>query len=487
MEVGSAGRPLRGEIWLPGDKSISHRAAILAAIARGQSIIRNYAPGADCQSTLSCLRALGVAIDQVSDGTFAITGCGLDGFKEPEDVLDCGNSGTTMRLLAGILAGQGFSSILTGDSSLRKRPMARVVDPLRHMGASIVGRQGGRFAPLAIRGGSLIGMSHTIPVASAQVKSALLLAGLWASGETWVEEPGLSRDHTERLLEAFGGEVLRSEGDEGDNEGDNAGRIRASCDTNMVGVRGGMVLSGREFIVPGDISSAAFFIVGACLVPGSHLVLRDVGINPTRTGILDVLQDMGAEISVMPRSGSGAPGAGVIDQPELELKPEPEPGAGPAAGSYEPAGDIEVRYSGLCATEIRGDIMPRLIDEIPIIAVAATQAEGTTIIRDAAELRVKESDRLKGLAAGLRAMGANVEELPDGLVIPGPARLRGARVQSLGDHRLAMAFSIAGLIADGITTVEDAACVSISFPGFYDILRDLQPQAGSARGDRGEG
>lgn len=383
-----------------------------------------------------------MAIDRVRvpDGTFTITGCGLDGFKEPEDVLDCGNSGTTMRLFAGILAGQGFFSVLTGDSSLRKRPMARVVDPLRRMGASITGRQGGRFAPLAIRGGRLVGVSHTIPIASAQVKSALLLAGLWAGGETWVEEPGLSRDHTERLLVAFGGEVLN-------------GASNGTTGTNRVGVRGGMTLSGREFTVPGDISSAAFFIVAACLVPRSHLILKGVGVNPTRTGILDVLQNMGAEISA---TGSGS-----------------RSGAGDGAGGVEPTGDIEARYSKLGATEIYGDIVPRLIDEIPIIAVAATQAEGTTIIRDAAELRVKESDRLKGLAAGLRAMGASVEELPDGLVISGPTRLKGARVQSFGDHRLAMAFAVAGLIADGTTTVEDAGCVDISFPGFYNTLRRL--------------
>jgi 3-phosphoshikimate 1-carboxyvinyltransferase len=413
------GHPLRGVLRVPGDKSISHRAAILGAIARGTTRISGYLRAEDCLSTLRCLRALGVAIDD-RGSDLEIRGGAL---REPEEILDVGNSGTTIRLLAGVLAGQRFHSVVTGDRSIRRRPMDRVADPLRRMGARISGREGGRLAPLAIDGGDLRGIAHAIPVASAQVKSALLLAGLFADGDTVVEEPSQSRDHTERMLGVFGVEVDR--------------------DGLAVHLRGPQSLTATEIRVPGDLSSAAFFLVAAALVSGSELAVLDIGLNRTRTGVLDVLKMMGAAVEVRDLRDEGG----------------------------EPVGTVVVRGSRLHGTVIGGDLIPRAIDELPVLAVAAALADGETVIRDAAELRVKESDRVEVLARELRRLGAAVEAQPDGLVIVGTRRLRGGRVTSGGDHRIAMALAVAGLRADGAVTVDDPACVDTSFPGFADALR----------------
>jgi len=417
--VVAPGRPLRGVLRVPGDKSISHRAAILGAIAHGTTRIWGFLLAEDCLSTLRCLRALGVTIDD-RGGQLEIRGGSL---REPEEILDVGNSGTTIRLLAGVLAGQRFHSVLTGDASIRRRPMDRVADPLRRMGARISGRQGGRLAPLAIDGGGLRGIEHTTPVASAQVKTALLLAGLFADGETVIREPSQSRDHTERMLGAFGGQIVR--------------------DGLTARVRGPQALRGAEARVPGDLSSAAFFLVAAALVPGSDLAVAGVGLNPTRTGVLDVLKMMGAGVEVR------------------DLKDE----------GGEPVGTVAVRGGRLHGTVIGGDLIPRVIDELPVLAVAASLAEGETVIRDAAELRVKESDRVETLARELGRLGATVEAQPDGLAIFGSRRLRGGRVSSGGDHRIAMALAVAGLCADGPVTVDDPACIETSFPGFADALR----------------
>jgi 3-phosphoshikimate 1-carboxyvinyltransferase len=414
-----SGRPLRGVLRVPGDKSISHRAAILGAIAQGTTRIWGFLRAEDCLSTLRCLRALGVAIDD-RGSALEIRGAAL---REPEEILDVGNSGTTLRLLAGVLAGQRFHSVLTGDASIRRRPMDRVAEPLRRMGARISGRQGGRLAPLAISGGELSGIAYATPVASAQVKSALLFAGLFADGDTVVQEPRQSRDHTERMLGAFDAEVVRG--------------------SLTVRLRGPQALRGTEVRVPGDLSSAAFFLVAAALVPGSDLTVDGVGLNPTRTGVLDVLRMMGAAVEVR------------------DLKEE----------SGEPVGTVVVRGGLLHGTVISGDLIPRAIDELPVLAVAASLAEGETVIRDAAELRVKESDRIEALARELGRLGAKVEAQPDGLAIVGTRRLRGGHVASGGDHRIAMALAVAGLCADGAVTIDDPACIETSFPGFADALR----------------
>jgi 3-phosphoshikimate 1-carboxyvinyltransferase len=351
-----------------------------------------------------------------------IHGAGLYGLKEPDDVLDCGNSGTSMRLLTGMLAGQSFFSVLTGDRYLRNRPMGRVIEPLVGMGATIFGRSGGTRAPLAIQGCALKGISFVSPVASAQVKSALLLAGLFADGETLVTEPSLSRDHSERMLRYFGADIEPL--------------------PNGARIRGGRVLEGQEVSVPGDISSAAFFIVAALLVPDSELVITGVGVNPTRTGIIDILLRMGASIEQMNvRETSG-----------------------------EPVADLLVRSSSLRGIEIGGELVPRAIDEFPIICVAAACAEGTTVLRDARELRVKETDRIAAMAANLSKAGVDVAETEDGMEITGGARLLGCTADSFGDHRIAMSMLIAGLVAKGETTVTDVGCISTSFPSFTDLL-----------------
>ena len=413
---------VEGEIQVPGDKSISHRAALLGGMAHGETHVSNFLLGQDCLSTLRCLKQLGVHWERQGTEVW-IRGEGMEAWQEPSDVLDAGNSGTTSRLILGALAGSPFAVTLTGDASLRSRPMRRVTDPLKQMGAQIMGRQGGDFAPLTMSGGHLQGQVFRTTVASAQVKSAIILAGLRASGETRVEEPALSRDHTERMLRAFGVEV-QSKG-------------------TVVKVHGGGRLTGQEVSVPGDISSAAFFLVLGSLVGRGEIVLPNVGVNPTRTGILDALKAMGADIELL--------------------------NAAEICG--EPRATLRVRPARLKGIEIGGEMIPRLIDEIPILALAASLAEGETVIRDAAELRVKETDRIRTVAEGLNALGAKVEELPDGLRIQGQTSLRGGQASSLGDHRLAMAWAIAGLVSKDGISVENMEAADVSYPDFLSVIK----------------
>jgi len=408
----------RGRFRLPGDKSISHRAAILGALARGETPIRNFASAADCASTLGCLEALGVGVWR-EDQTVRVTGRGPEGWQAPRADLDAGNSGSTLRMLAGALAGRPFRSVLTGDESLRRRPVERVAAPLRAMGAVANGKEG--RPPLVIEGGRLRGITWELEVASAQVKTAILLAGLQAEGTTTVREAHASRDHTERMLPVFGVALAR--------EG------------LAVSVRGGTPLQGAPVDVPGDVSSAAFLIVAALVRPSSEVRLDDVLLNPGRTAFLDVLRRMGARLEI-----------GLVRE------------------TPEPVGWIVARTSKLVATSIGGKEVPALIDEVPALAVAAAHAEGTTTITGAGELRVKESDRIAALAEGLRLLGGRVEELPDGLAIEGGRPLRGAAVRSHGDHRIAMALAVAGLAAEGETEIEEAECASVSFPEFWDVL-----------------
>ncbi len=432
-------RGLRGAAAVPGDKSISHRALLLGAIADGETQVRGWLPAEDCQATLRCVRALGVQVDgddppSGSDPrgtTLRVRGVGLEGLREPEDVLDCGGSGTTMRLLAGLLAGQEFTSLLTGNPALRRRPMGRVAEPLRRMGATILGRDGGRLPPLAIHGGRLRGIEYAMPVASAQVKSALLLAALYAEGATVVVEPGPSRDHTERMLRHFGVHL-----------GLEGRRISLTAGERLKATPAGVT-------VPGDFSAAAFPLVAAAIVPGSRVRLVGVGVNPTRTGLLDLLQGMGADIATAAA----------------------QPGTGADAG--EPIADLSIAASDLQAVDVGGDLIVRAIDEFPVFAVAATQAAGLTTVREASELRVKESDRISAVVAELLKMGADITERPDGFVVKGPAPLRGAAVDSHGDHRLAMALAVAGLVAQGATEVRNAEVINDSFPGFVETMRGL--------------
>jgi 3-phosphoshikimate 1-carboxyvinyltransferase len=419
---------LHGEIVLPGDKSISHRAVMFAAIAQGESRIRNFSGGGDNRSTIRAFQTLAVNISQTG-AEVLVRGQGWKGLHAPTETIDCGNSGTTMRLLAGLLAGRPFISRLDGDASLRSRPMGRVLTPLREMGADIVSEGGDNRAPLRINGknaGSpLHGIAYRSPVASAQVKSALVLAGLQARGETRIWEPVRSRDHTERMLPAFGG--------------------RLQVNGTEVTVAGGQELRACDVEIPGDLSSAAFFIGAALVVPGSELYVRGIGLNPTRTGVLDVFRAMGGSLSV---------------QNSREV-------------CGEPVGDVVARFSALRGSEIDGELVVRAIDEVPIIAVVAALARGTTVIRGAQELRVKESDRLQALATALLALGVRVSELPDGLVIEGGEPFRRSRVHSHGDHRIAMALTVAGLAAADDIVLEGVECVDISFPGFYRLARDL--------------
>jgi 3-phosphoshikimate 1-carboxyvinyltransferase len=430
MRISPAG-PLKGELTLPGDKSITHRAIIIGSLAEGVTEVAGALRSDDCRSTAKALIAMGAIIDEVGDDRLRIKGCGLHGLKEPEAVLDAGNSGTTIRLLAGVLAGQSFFSVLTGDRYLCKRPMLRVTAPLKSMGAAIMGRDNGNLPPLAIRGTRLQGIHYASPIASAQVKSALLLAGLFAEGDTTVSEPSLSRDHTERMFEAIGLPIQR--------------------DSLSVRVRGAKAIPALNLTVPGDFSAAAFFLVAALVIPGSELTLRGVGINPTRTGLLDALAAMGASIEVChPRIVSG-----------------------------EPVADLLVRSQELQGAEVRGDLIPRMLDEVPAFAVAAALAKGPSIIRDAAELRVKEVDRLAALSRELRRFGADVEERSDGLLFRGRASLTGCDCDSWGDHRMAMALAVAGLAAQGRTTISDPRCVSSSFPDFWTRLDSILPGAAS--------
>ncbi|MEK6814882.1 MAG: 3-phosphoshikimate 1-carboxyvinyltransferase [Nitrospirota bacterium] len=425
----SPAKRLEGEIVVPGDKSISHRAVILGAVARGTTEIRGLLRGDDVLRTLAAFRRLGVSIGDDGD-TVRIDGRGLSGLREPDDVIDLGNSGTSIRLLAGLLAGRPFLSILTGDDSLRGRPMGRVAEPLRKMGGRIDGRSEGNLAPLVVRGGGLRGISYLSPVASAQVKSAVLLAGLSAEGETSVTEPGLSRDHTEKMLTAFGAGVRR-EGLKVAVEGND--RLKACC-----------------VDVPGDFSSAAFFIVGATILPGSDLTIRRVGVNPTRTGLIDVLRQMGGRI---------------------ELESLTETGG-------EAVADIRVRSAPLKGVTVAPEIVPRMIDEFPVLCIAAAVAEGETVVTGASELRVKESDRIAAMAHVLGQFGVSAAGLPDGIRIHGrggglEGDATGRRIRSHGDHRVAMSAATLALAASGETLVEDTACVATSFPGFLELLRSV--------------
>jgi 3-phosphoshikimate 1-carboxyvinyltransferase len=415
---------VRGEIRVGGDKSMTHRALIVGAVAEGKTFLHGYSKCADCMATLNVLKKLGIIIEE-TESTVTIHGRGLNGLTEPEDVLDCENSGTTMRLFAGLLSGQDFYSVLTGDSSLRKRPMDRVTQPLHMMGANIIARSNGRFAPLSIKGGKLKSIEYKLPVASAQVKSAILLAGLYADGYTIIEEPNITRDHTERILNLFGVEIERK--------------------SNKIILKKSKRLQAKEIIIPGDISSAAYLIALATIIPETEIQLNNVGMNPTRIGILDALKTMGADISV------------------LNFK----------TLSNEPVADLVVKHKMLKGMEISGKLVPRLIDEIPIIAVVATQAEGITVVKDAQELRVKETDRIKTIVIELKKMGAKIDEKEDGFIVEGPTRLRGATCNTFGDHRIAMTLTIAGLVADGITKIDDVHCIGISFPEFIQRIKEV--------------
>ncbi|CAM4059169.1 3-phosphoshikimate 1-carboxyvinyltransferase [Mesobacillus thioparans] len=415
---------LMGEIKVPGDKSISHRAVMFGSIAEGTTRIENFLPGEDCLSTISCFRKLGVEIIQ-NGSEVTVKGNGIDGLKPPEETLYVGNSGTTIRLMMGILSGLPFESRLEGDESIARRPMTRVTSPLSKMGARIDGRNSGEFTPLIVVGGKLSGITYQLPVASAQVKSAILLAGLQAEGDTVVLEPVKTRDHTERMIKQFGGKVER--------EGD------------AVKVAGGQGLKAADINIPGDISSAAFFLVAGAVVPGSEIVLKNVGLNPTRTGIIDVLEAMGANITIEPYDQDAA----------------------------EPAGDITIKYSKLNATTIEGNLIPRLIDEIPVIALLATQAEGKTVIKDAGELKVKETNRIDTVVNELRKLGANIEATEDGMIVYGQQDLFGDTVSAHGDHRIGMMLSIAALLCKKDVVLEQSEAVAVSYPGFFDDLYSL--------------
>ena len=426
---------IRAEIKVPGDKSISHRAAMFASLSNGVCVLHDFGPGEDCQRTVAAMRALGVQIDQPeAEPTTLIVHGRYRQLGAPQGDIDCGNSGTTMRLLAGLLAGQPFRSRLTGDASLSGRPMGRVMRPLTEMGARITSEGASEnCAPLVIEGGPIHGIDYHMPMASAQVKSAVLLAGLYASGETSVTEPVQSRDHTERLLRYFLVDVHGSE------------ERPAEGEPNKLTIQGGQMPESRNFTVPGDISSAAFWLAAAAAQPDARLLVKNVGLNDTRTGVLSVLLRMGAHVHEV-----------IEDITQIE-----------------PTGTVEVQGARLHGTVIEGKEIPNVIDEIPILAVLGTLAAGQTVIRNAAELRVKETDRLKALATNLKAMGAEVYETPDGLTITGGRPLHGARLQSFGDHRIAMAFAIAGLFAEGETVIEDCECIDTSYPGFADTLSQI--------------
>ncbi|MBN2644116.1 MAG: 3-phosphoshikimate 1-carboxyvinyltransferase [Desulfuromonadaceae bacterium] len=417
---------LKGEIVVPGDKSISHRSVMFGSLAQGTTRVQGFLRGEDNLSTVAAFRAMGIQIDELPEGDLLIHGKGVHGLQEPLDVLDCGNSGTTIRLMSGLLAGQTFFSVLTGDQYLRRRPMGRVMTPLSQMGAQIWGRQQGQCAPLAIVGKPLQGVEYHSPVASAQVKSALLLAGLYADGTTTVYEPHLSRDHTERMLRYLGVEVDSFDGG--------------------ASICGGQRLTARDIEVPGDISSAAFFIIAALIVPGSELLIRNVGMNPTRSGVLDILQAMNGQIEQVNCREAGG----------------------------EPVADLLVKSSPLKGIEIGGALVPRAIDEFPVISIAAACAEGRTTIRDAKELRVKETDRIAAMAAVLKTLGVAVETLDDGMVIDGAEQLRGGTVSSCGDHRIAMSSAVAALRSCSAVTIEDTACTATSFPNFWSLLQQVR-------------
>lgn len=418
-------KPLKGTVTIPGDKSISHRAVMFGSLAEGTTEITHFLKGADCLSTIACFRQMGISIEE-KKGCILVHGKGLHGLSAPSSMLDTGNSGTTTRLISGILSGQPFESVLNGDASIQKRPMGRIITPLSQMGANITSLKGNGCAPLKIAPASLKGIHYQSPVASAQVKSAILLAGLYADGITSVTEPALSRNHTELMLSAFGAKVSSE------------GTTASICSAPR--------LVGQKIEVPGDISSAAYFIAAALMVPGSEVLIQNVGINPTRDGILRVCREMGADITL-------------LNQKE---------------GSGEPSCDLLVKYSELKPTSIGGDLIPTLIDEIPILAILAAHAEGITIIKDAQELKVKESNRIDTVVNALKAMGADVYATEDGMVIHGGKPLHGAVIDSFLDHRIAMSFAVAALCASGETTILGRECVDISYPDFYKDLASLQ-------------
>ena len=416
---------LRGEVTIPGDKSVSHRAVMFGSLAEGTTEVTGFLRGADCLSTIDCFRRLGITVEDKNE-RILIHGRGLHGLSAPEQLLDAGNSGTTTRLISGILSGQNFETTLTGDASIQKRPMGRIMEPLSQMGASIESIRGNGCAPLRIQGRSLHGIHYTTKVASAQVKSAILLAGLYADAPTSVTEPALSRNHSELMLHFFGADVQTEE--------------------TTVTIQPEPKLTGQKVNVPGDISSAAYFIAAGCITPDSEVLIRNVGINPTRDGILKVCKLMNADVTLLNEN----------------------------ADSGEPTADLLVRTSSLKGCTIEGDLIPTLIDELPILAVMACFAEGTTLIRDAAELKVKESDRIAVMTENLTAMGAHVTATEDGMIIEGGYPLHGAVIDSHLDHRIAMSFAIAALNADGETRIQGADCVTISYPAFYKDLEKLQ-------------
>ena len=416
---------LRGSFELIGDKSISHRAIMFSSISKGNNKISNFLMGQDCLSTISCFRKMGVDIDIQGKDVF-VKGNGLRNLKKPSDILDVGNSGTTIRLMMGILAGNNFESTLIGDESIGKRPMKRVTDPLKSMGCKIEGKDDANYTPIKINGGNLNAIDYHMPVASAQVKSALILASLYANGQSTIHEKVKSRNHTEIMLKSFGADI--------------------SVDGLSIKVNPVEELYNQDIYVPGDISSAAFIIVGALISEGSEVLIKNVGLIESRTGIIDVVKSMNGNIEILDKRFVGG----------------------------EVVGDILVKYTpNLVSTTIDKEIIPRLIDEIPVIAVLATQGEGTTIIKDAHELKVKESNRIKAVVDNLKKMGADIEELEDGMIIKGKSKLKGAEIETFKDHRIAMAFSIANLISDGEVKLDNKLCIDISFPGYFDLLKYL--------------
>ncbi|MBY0122595.1 3-phosphoshikimate 1-carboxyvinyltransferase [Bacillus sp. S/N-304-OC-R1] len=415
---------LEGTIAIPGDKSISHRSIMFGAIAKGKTKVTNFLLGEDCLSTISCFKKLGVCIEQ-EDNQVVIEGKGIDGLQEPSQILDVGNSGTTIRLLMGILAGRPFHSVLVGDESIGKRPMTRVTKPLQTMGAVIHGRKNSEYTPISLTGGPLDPIQYSMPVASAQVKSSLLFAGLQANGMTTIVEPAKTRDHTERMIGKFGGSI--------------------DVDGCTVRITGGQKLTGTDIHVPGDISSAAFFLVAGAIVPNSCITLKNVGLNPTRTGIIDVMKEMGADITIVPYDED----------------------------AFEPSGDITIKTSNLKGITIKGDLIPRLIDEIPVIALLASQAEGVTVIQDAEELKVKETNRIDTVVNELKKLGANIEATADGMIIKGRTDLTGGTVSSYGDHRIGMMLSIAAAICKEDVFLENEESIYISYPSFFSHLEGL--------------
>ncbi len=416
---------LNGIITIPGDKSISHRSIMFGAMAKGKTTVDGFLLGDDCLSTISCFQKLGVKID-VNGNQVSIESGGINNWNEPQDILNTGNSGTTTRLLLGILAASPIYAVMLGDDSIAKRPMKRVIDPLRQMGAQILGRSGGQHTPLAVQGTTLKGITYQMPVASAQVKSAILLAGLNSEGTTTVSELEPTRDHTERMMRQFG--------------------VRVESIDGEIHLRGGQQLVSTHIDVPGDISSAAFFLVAGVITDNSDIMLKNVGLNPTRTGIIDVLSQMGANLKVEKSITNGE----------------------------EPFGNIRIKSSELKGIEIGGELIPRLIDELPIIALLATQAFGTTVIRDAAELKVKETDRINAVVNELKKLGADIEATDDGMIINGPVQLNGGTVTSYGDHRIGMMGAIASLIASETVEIDDPSCISVSYPNFFEHLKNVK-------------